>query len=150
MRKSLLSSSSSPKRSYFLFISSSCFFILSLDLSWLAKRALPSLTPISSHRLVRALNSRMESLLEDSTSTVKFLHNSLKKFFTKASFPAKNSRSAARKGDETNRWILIKKTWWKALWGSTSCQQFQAEFFHQARKDDPLCREVCHLCSKTW
>ena len=64
--------------------------------------ALPSLIPISTHRSVRALSSRMESLSEDSTSTVKFLYNSVRKFFAKVYFLVKNSRSAVSKGNETN------------------------------------------------
>ena len=64
---------------------------------------------------MRALNSRVESLLsKESTSTVKFLYNSVRKLFAKVSFPAKNSRSAARKGDEINPLDFVQKNFAKS------------------------------------
>ena len=112
--KSFLLSSSSSKKSYFLLISSSCFYMSSIALSWLGKMALASVTPISAHRSVRALNSRVEPLSEESTSTVKFLYNSMRKFLAEVSFPAKNSRSAVRKGDETNPLDFVRKNFAKS------------------------------------
>ena len=68
-----------------------------------------NLTPISAQKSVRAINSSVESLSENSTPTVKFLYNSVKKFFAKVSFPAKNSKSAARKGEETRPFDFVQK-----------------------------------------
>ena len=86
----------------------SCFFMSSLALSWLAKMEFTNLTPISA-RSVTALNSSVESLSEDSTSVVKFLYNYVRKFFAMVSFPAKNSNSTARKGEETRPFDFVQK-----------------------------------------
>ena len=79
------------------------------DLSLLAKMSFANVIPISAHRSVRALNSSLESLSEDNTSTAQFLHNSVRKFFTKVSFPMKNSKRAANKRDETSPSDFIQK-----------------------------------------
>ena len=65
-------------------------------------------TPISAHKSVRALYSGVELLSGDNTSTVKFLYKSVRKFFAKVSFPTKNSKRAANKGDETSPFDFVQ------------------------------------------
>ena len=72
-----------------------------------------NLTPISA-RSLRALNSSVESLSEDSTSTVKFLYNYVRKFYAMVSFPAKNSNSTVRKGEETRPFDFVQKNFAKS------------------------------------
>ena len=72
-----------------------------------------NLTTISAHKSVRALNSSVESLSEDTTSTVKFLYNSVRKFFVKV-FPAKNSTSAAREEEKIRPFDFIRKNFAKS------------------------------------
>ena len=40
---------------------------------------------------------------EDNTSAVRFLYNSVRKFFASVSFPTKNSRRTTRNGDKETR-----------------------------------------------
>ena len=80
----------------------------------IGKIAFDSLTLISAHRSVRALNLRVESFSEESTWTVKLLYNSVRKFFAIVSFPANNSSRAARKGDRTTAFDLVLRNFAKS------------------------------------
>ena len=60
-----------------------------------------SLAPIPIHKSGSASNCKFSELSEDNTSTVRFLYNSVTRFFSSIIFPVKSSKRAARNGDET-------------------------------------------------
>ena len=71
-------------------------------------------TPISTHKSASASNYKFSELTEENTSTVRFLYNSVRKFFVSVSFPSKNSRRAATNGDETRPFELVLKNFAKS------------------------------------
>ena len=101
----------------FLLMSSSCFFMFRLSFSWLAKMEFDNLTLIVANKSVRAWNSSTEPLSDDSTSTIKFLYNSVRKFFTRLSFPTKNNRRAARNRADTTTFDFVQKDFAKSSSG---------------------------------
>ena len=87
----------------------------SLALSWFAKMEFSSLELISIHKSVSASNCKFSELSEDNTSTVIFLYNSVRNVFASVSFLAKNSRRAARNGDERRPFEPVLKILQRAL-----------------------------------
>ena len=63
------------------------------------------LTPISTHKSLRASNCKFSELSEDSASTVRFLYNSVRKCFASVSFLAKKQLEGRKK------WRWIKTVW---------------------------------------